>query len=66
MRELDMQVATQCRHASVDGKKEFIFVKIILRIKPFFLQLSPHRFGDIQMRRIGWKKEDVQSCLHCM
>jgi len=52
---------SQVSHASIDSIKKIVLIKIILRVEPFFLQLSPHRFSDVQMRRIGWKKENVQS-----
>lgn len=52
---------SQSCHTSIDRIKEIILVKIILRIQPFFLQLPPHGFSDVQMRRIWWEKENEQS-----
>jgi hypothetical protein len=61
MRKLNIQTLTQAGHASIDSIKEVVLIKIILRIEPFFLQLPPHRFSNIQMGRIWWEKENVQS-----
>ena len=61
MRELNIQSTPQTSHASIDSIKEFILIKIFLGVQPFFLQFSPYRFSNVQMRRIWWKKENIQS-----
>ena len=61
MREINHQVVSQVSHTSIDSIKEFIFIKIILWIEPFFLQFPPHCFGNVQMRGIRGKKEDIQT-----
>ena len=48
------------RHTSIDCIKELVLVEIILWIEPFFFQLSPHYFSDVQVRRIGWQKENIE------
>ena len=61
MRKIDIQVSPQCGHRSVDRIKERILVEIIFRIEPFFLQFSPKRFSNVQMRRIWREKENIQT-----
>ena len=61
MREINFQVMSQVRHASVDCIKEIILIEIILGIEPFFFQLSPHRLSNVQMWGIRRKKEYVQT-----
>lgn len=61
MSKPNIQTISQACHTSINGIKEIIPVKIILRIQPFLFQLPPQRFCDVQMWRIWWKKENVQS-----
>ena len=49
------------RQTSIESIFEFIFAHIIRRVKPFFLQLSPKSFRNIQVRRIRRQKEQIQS-----
>ena len=57
MRELNIQATSQGCYASIDGIKEFILLKIIFWIEPFFLKFSPYCFSNVQMWRIWWKKD---------
>ena len=61
MREINTQFGTQTSQTLIGCIVKSILVEIIFRIEPFFLQLSLKRFGNIQMRRVGMKKENEQS-----
>ena len=61
MREVNHQTISQTGHTPIDSIKELILIEIIFRIQPLFLQFSPYRFCDVQMRRIWRKKKYVQS-----
>ena len=63
MREINFQISPHIGKTSVDCIKEILLIQIILRIEPFLFQFAPKRFGDIQVRTIRGKKEDVQSSL---
>ena len=60
MREINFQSYPYICKASVDCIKEPVLIKIILRIEPFLFQLSPKRFGNIQVRRIRRQKKQIQ------
>ena len=63
MREINFQIYPHICQTSVDCIKEFILFQIIFRVKPFFFQFSPKRFGNIQVRTIRWEVENIQSSL---
>ena len=61
MREINFLTMSHIRQTSVQRICEMILTQIVLRIKPFFLQFTPKRFGNIQMWGIRRKEEQVQS-----
>ena len=61
MRELNFLSMSHIRQTSVQRICEIILTQIVVRIKPFFLQFTPKRFGNIQMWRIRREEEQVQS-----
>ena len=60
MREINYLSMSHISQTSVQGICKIILSKIVLRIKPVFLQFTPKRFGNIKMRRIWRKEEQVQ------
>jgi hypothetical protein len=60
MAKIDAETNSQYSQASVSGVKEPVFIRIILRIYPFFLELSPYCFRNIQVWRIRKKVSDEQ------
>ena len=53
MRELKFFTVSHISQTSVQRMCEIILTQIVLRFKPFFLQFTPKRFGNIQMCRIS-------------
>lgn len=50
--EFHAEFSAHIGKASVDGIKQCFTIEVIYRIKSFFFELSPKRFGNIRMRRI--------------
>lgn len=63
MREIYFLSFTHISQASVNSVRQHIPIQIIRRVKPFLLEFSPKRLGDIQMRRVWRQEKQIQSSL---
>jgi hypothetical protein len=63
MAKIDTDLLSQSCQLSVSRIKGPVFFQIIFRIEPFFLELSPYCFRNIQMRRVWRQESDEQSTL---
>ena len=55
---------SQISQISVSRIIEFVLVGIIIRIQPFFFELSPNNLSNVQMRGIrGQERNEQSSCL---
>lgn len=63
MTKINSDILSQSSQASVGCIKEFVLFHIILRIQPFFLELSPNGFRNVQMRGVWWQESNEQSPL---
>jgi hypothetical protein len=64
MLKIDINESAQISQTSVSSIIEHVFVPIIFGIKPFFFELSPNRFGNVQMRAVRRQESNEQSsCL---
>ena len=61
MREIYFMSFPHISQASVDSAGKRILIQIIRRVKPFFLEFSPKRLGDIQMWRVWRQEKQMQS-----
>ena len=61
MREINSLPFSHLCQASVKSISQIIGTQIVRRIKPFFFEFSPQGLGNVQMWRIGWQKEQIQS-----
>lgn len=63
MAKFDIALFPQSRQPTLSCIKEPVLFQIIFRIDPLFLEFSPYRFRNIQMRRVWWQESDEQSTL---
>jgi hypothetical protein len=62
--KVDSEVFANIFHTAIDGIEERFSFRIVFGVQPFFLEFPPECFGNVQVRRIGRKKESEQSsCL---
>lgn len=55
MTKFNPRLLPQCCQPSVSGIEELVFFHVVLGDQPFFLELSPYGFRNIQMWRV-WRK----------
>lgn len=63
MTKIDPDLLSQCCQPPVSSIKELVLFHIVLRINPFFLELPPYGFRNIQMWRIWGQESNEQSPL---
>ncbi len=60
MREVNSLPFSHICQTSVKSISRIVCTQVVRRIKPFFFEFSPQCLGNVQMRRIGRQKEQIQ------
>lgn len=61
--KINPKTVTHCRQRPVGGIEQRVRSKIITRLQPFAFEQTPKYLGDVEMRRIRRKKEDMHPAL---